>query len=205
MRFIGDIHGKIVPYARIIREVEQSVQIGDFGFGFLDEFEETYVRSVWGEKNHRFIRGNHDDPEKSRNFPGFIHDGTVETIGSTKVMFIGGAWSIDQHYRTEGVSWWRDEECSMEEFSRFLDIFVDAKPRIVVTHDCPNRVANEMFFDGYREKAKPSRTSQALDRMFEEHRPDVWIFGHWHMDRRATIEGTEFVCLGELSYLDLDL
>ena len=58
--------------------------------------------------NHKFIRGNHDDPQACREHPYWIKDGLIEN----DIMYIGGAWSIDREYRTEGVSWWRDEELS---------------------------------------------------------------------------------------------
>ncbi len=43
-----------------------------------------------------------------------------------------------------------------------------------------------------------SRTMQALNAMFELHRPDLWFFGHWHRSAGAVIDGTRFQCLGEL-------
>ena len=39
---------------------------------------------------------------------------------------------------------------------------------------------------------------QAFAAMFEYHRPDVWIFGHWHRSASAVVDGTRFQCLGEL-------
>lgn len=41
--------------------------------------------------------------------------------------------------------------------------------------------------------------------MFEMHQPRIWLFGHWHFDFDGVIDGTRFICLGELSYRDLDV
>lgn len=50
-----------------------------------------------------------------------------------------------------------------------------------------------------------TRTSQALQRMFEEHQPEYWMFGHYHLDRTFKIGRTEFCCLNELSTRELVL
>jgi hypothetical protein len=41
--------------------------------------------------------------------------------------------------------------------------------------------------------------------MFSIHKPDLWIFGHWHCDADEVIDGTRFICLNELSYVDVDM
>jgi hypothetical protein len=58
--------------------------------------------------------GNHDNPYMCKqDMVGYISDGTVEG----DVMYIGGAWSIDNpvappgwYRRTAGFDWWFDEE-----------------------------------------------------------------------------------------------
>ena len=186
MRYIGDVHGKVGKYLPLTYGVD-SIQVGDMGVGFTD----IPVLSP----TNRFIRGNHDDPNGCINHPNWIKDGTVE--GDT--MFVGGAWSIDQEYRIEGVSWWRDEELSIADFDRMITIAMAARPKIMITHDCPVSAVLPLFG---REPIK-TRTQQALDIILEECPPDLWIFGHWHEDRDMVIKGTRFICLGELSWIDL--
>ena len=156
--------------------------------------------------NHRFIRGNHDDPGRCRKeMCGWIPDGTVEN----GVMFIGGAYSIDSQWRTEGEDWWRDEECDWGQFYDFMDIYEKEKPRVMITHDCPTEISYRMFVS----KSKSvlgntmitTRTGQALQSMFEMHQPEHWFFGHWHHTDSCVVNGTKFQCLAELDYLDVDL
>jgi len=207
-RIIGDIHGKVASYAAIADESEKSIQIGDFGFGFFDRgsYHERSVHEFF-DKNpqHRFIRGNHDDPARCREVSNFVEDGTVEN----KTMFIGGAWSIDYLNRHEGISWWRDEECSEEQFVNMTQGYIDIKPKIMITHDAPLEASKKMFLDkglGMGDnKQIMTMTGNALQHMFEIHQPDVWIYGHWHGDITETIKGTEFICLNELSYMDIEL
>lgn len=215
-RIIGDIHGKTYDYTihclkQGLRHAhdpypERSIQIGDFGIGFFSEYWHDEL-TQWMKENpqHRFIRGNHDDPTKCRDMPNYIEDGVVEN----DVMFVGGAWSIDHAFRTEGVSWWRDEELSVEDFNRIIDNYKAVKPRVMITHDCPTQVAWDMFISRGNSVAGQqqikTRTGEAFQAMWEIHRPEEWYFGHWHYTRDITLHGTKFQCLGELDYIDVDL
>jgi len=147
-RVIGDIHGKWHEYLNIIQNpndpCSRSVQIGDFGLGFGERQE--YVDYTFSEMNkenhdHRFIRGNHDNPGECKNNSNWIPDGLCEN----GVMYIGGAHSIDQEYRTEGVSWWPDEELSYDEFGKLIAKYEEYKPETVITHDAPDSVARHLF------------------------------------------------------------
>jgi hypothetical protein len=217
-RLVGDIHGKFNEYSFFNLGVgryrhatdpappERSVQVGDFGIGFASEYWHNSVND-WMLKNpgHRFIRGNHDDPAKCKEMAGYIPDGTIEG----DVMYIGGAWSIDKDFRTPGVDWWEDEELSIEEFNAIIDTYRLAKPRVMITHDCPTQVAWDMFisrgnaFGGFGQIK--TRTGEALQAMWELHQPEEWYFGHWHITRDLTLYGTRFQCLGELDYMDVEL
>ena len=192
-RFIGDCHGKIAEYLAICSGCERSVQVGDMGLGFKGVYlpHDEVI-------SHRFVRGNHDDPNACAEHPYWIEDGTYKD----GIMYIGGAWSIDREYRTEGVSWWRDEELSMEELNNIVDMAVKNKPRVMVTHDCPTSVLDKIF--GYPYIIK-TRTGQALDTILELCKPKLWIFGHHHKDVDKVIDGTRFICLNELSFIDLTL
>lgn len=204
-RIIGDIHGKWQEYALLTAGVERSVQVGDFGVGFAGPYWHERANDRHADGRHRFIRGNHDDPEKCKTeMVGYIPDGTVEK----DVMFVGGAWSIDADARTEGVSWWRDEELSMEEFYRIIETYSVVRPRVMITHDCPTTVSKVMFHDkklSLSGQHYQTRTGAALQAMFEIHQPELHIFGHWHHTKTEMIEGTKFMCLGELDFVDIDL
>lgn len=204
MRFIGDIHGKWIQYEKVIKDAEQSVQIGDFGMGmpFIWEHVEaaayTQVNNAMDAGHHRFIRGNHDSPIMCEGNNRWIEDGLVED----GVMYVGGAHSIDSQWRTRDYDWWEDEELSYLELGDMIAKYDDIKPKVMVTHDAPDIIAQQLF---RYNKAYPSRTRTAFETMFEIHKPEMWIFGHWHRSRKTTILGTEFICLAELEAMDLDL
>lgn len=110
-------------------------------------------------------------------------------------------------YRAEGISWWPEEELSIQELYQCIDTHVMMKPDIMVTHDCPSVASWNMFFLSgiLRGKHNKTRTSEAFQAMFELHQPDFHFFGHWHHTMVHTIGRTTFVCLGEMDYVDVDL
>lgn len=208
-RVIGDVHGKFDRYKKIIKGAERSIQVGDLGVGFKKY--DINRDLVWDtnpphkemvKHNARFGRGNHDNPAICRKHSQWIPDGTIEN----DVMFIGGATSIDKHYRIEGLSWWADEECSRDQLEIFVDQAMIVKPRVMITHECPESIADGILAAVNRTKLDdPSRTRQAFQSILELARPEMWIFGHWHVDIDQVIGGTRFICLNELSYIDLEL
>jgi len=187
MRYIGDVHGKMPQYLDIIKDCPESIQVGDFGYGFVP------IPNL--PMTHRQIRGNHDNPAIAKVSPTWIPD--MHFDGTT--FFLGGAHSIDKEQRIIGRDWWADEELSYLEFVKAQEIYADAKPEIVVTHDAPERVILVLFNSWYIK----SRTGSALQSLLEIHKPKLWIFGHWHMSRNHVVDRTRFICLNELEYIDI--
>lgn len=217
MRFIGDVHGHYGRYRELIRGVSASIQVGDMGIGFR-RAQGPNMGEVYGnpphyamvQGDHRFIRGNHDNPSECRKHSQWIPDGHFEN----EMMFVGGAASIDKVYRVEGYSWWPDEELPIAELNRMIDLYIERKPKVMVTHDCPEEVASAicatmpMIGGGAIKLDIGSRTRQALQSMWSAHSPGLWLFGHWHMSfdhvlHGGRVEGTRFICLAELEYKDL--
>lgn len=212
-RLVGDIHGLFNDYKTYAVDSFSGphIQIGDFGVGFgqsdyWHESVDAHMLSTGG----RFIRGNHDNPAQCRQMSSWIADGTVED----DVMFIGGAWSIDNpvappgwYRRTAGSDWWFDEECSDAQFESMLETYKSVKPRVLITHDCPHRIATEMFWgSGYLSGPRYStRTGDFFQTLIELHQPQHWYFGHWHKTMQYKSGNTTFQCIGILDYVDVEL
>lgn len=198
---IGDVHGKTDQYQKMLRqkyEGQRTIQIGDMGIGFSGT--PGLHKSIMGD-NHKWIRGNHDDPAKCRASVGYLGD--FGYLSDDELFYIAGAFSIDRIWRVPGVSWWPDEELSYEELDKALDLYIQKKPRYVVSHEAPSSVATwllTMVAPGFRpEKIVQTRTGQAMERMLDYHKPEKWIFGHYHIDKTFSFYGTEFTCVNELS------
>jgi hypothetical protein len=212
-RLVGDIHGMFNEYKAysLDRFEGPHIQIGDFGIGFgQSDYWHESVDAYMRASNGRFIRGNHDNPSVCKTFNSWIPDGLVEN----DVMFIGGAWSIDNpdappgwYKRTADVNWWADEECSDDKFEQMLDIYKAAKPRVMITHDCPAKVSYPMFWGtGFiKGPVYPNRTGAWFDKFIDAHEPDEWYFGHWHKTMAYKHGRTIFQCIGELDYIDVEL
>ena len=204
IRFIGDVHGKFERYKRLIKNHERTRQVGDMGVGFFKLLGDERIPTAnppfdaMERGDNRYIRGNHDNLSVCKQQKHWIEDGYRED----NIMYIGGAASIDRVYRTEGLSWWADEELSYEELLKLYDDYVQFKPAIMVTHTCPLFVIPYLVPHIY---PQDFRSEKAFEAMFAEHRPDVWIFGHWHTSVDMVILGTRFVCLNELEVLDLEV
>lgn len=187
--YIGDLHGKMNKYLEIVRNKneEETICVGDVGIGFV-EFP------LLDPIKNKFIHGNHDNYQLCKQIPSFLG-----RYGVYKdVFFVSGAWSIDKEWRTPGVSWWADEELSYEEMEKAIKLYVEVKPKIVVSHDCPHIVKNQVLVQVGSDFFNKTLTDQGLQVMFEAWQPELWVFGHFHTSYDAFHNGCRFKCLNEL-------
>lgn len=186
---IGDVHGKIIDYERIIHSHVKTICVGDFGF---KSHWDWHIKNVDSD-SHRIVMGNHDYTPYVYRKPSLGDFGVFEDF-----FVVRGAYSIDRAFRTEGLDWFSDEELSYEYALRCFDLYEKAKPEIVLSHDCPHSIRHTLF--GITDK---SDTSNLLEAMFQCHKPKIWIFGHHHKSKNINIKNTNFICLAELETLNL--
>jgi predicted phosphodiesterase len=198
LTIIGDIHGKLEQYKQIIDNCEESICVGDFGFKKEWDWHQTNAW-MFGHKPHWINIGNHDwlDVLNECHLE-YGHTGNFNYFTDYDIFTVRGADSIDKHLRTEGVDWFANEELNYLEQLEAFDFYCKVKPNIVVSHDCPQSVMQSLF--GYPEK---SQTRNMLQAMFNEHKPDLWVFGHHHQSKDVNVLGTRFVCLNELETMKL--
>ena len=208
---IGDVHGNTLNYQRalLLRKFQgqRTFQLGDMGLGFrgVPGLQEQYM----SKGDHKFIRGNHDNPAECKLYPWYAGDyGYDETDG---IFWLGGAFSIDYMGRIPGKSWWEDEELSYTELSKAIDLYIEKKPKYVLSHEAPARISEYLLtvvlpgFRGYKLDCMASRTAGALQEMLDTHRPVEWVFGHYHVNQSFEWRGTKFTCVNELcSYVLTD-
>lgn len=198
IRFIGDIHGKMEEYMEIVNQSPYpTIQVGDYGIGFRANPITSPLHT-----RHMFIRGNHDNPYLCRVQSNWIPDGTIVN----NIAFIGGASSIDRMWRTEGVDWWPEEQLTIGELNRILDVIAETKPDIIVSHECPEFVSDDIVKHfNMRKFQDDNRTRMMLQSIYDIYTPKYHIFGHWHVSYHKKINGTKFICLNELETFDLFL
>lgn len=189
---IGDVHGKYENYHKIIKQTEQypyTLQLGDFGFKY-----ET-LKNVDSTK-HLILPGNHDNYTMCYHYPHFLGDYGYTSLNRIEFFYFRGAYSIDRSYRTIGIDWWEEEQVSIDQFMKARELYRLAKPKIVITHDCPETIAYQMLDN--HQKIYQNMTGWALNELLNIHQPELWMFGHWHKSRTIQYGNTKFVCLNEL-------
>lgn len=208
LRIIGDIHGNVsnLPtrplnpackdrtYMSLIKDVEYSVQIGDMGYG-----ESVDILRKNDNPNHKVVLGNHDDYYNP--IPQSLGDYGYTQVGGMYFFFVRGASSIDKQYRTLGIDWWPNEELDFSQASKCITMYEATKPDVVITHTAPEFLIDLILAPGnnYRDMS-----CRLLQRLWEIHKPKLWIFGHWHHNLNQLVGNCRFVCLNELNYLDFD-
>lgn len=224
MNFIGDPHGKLVQLKYLLElhgKDSPSILLGDVGVGFSTDIDDFYRDYVEPEYDVYFINGNHDDPDKCATYHSYIKSGHCEILNGVKIMYLGGASSIDRYYRKEGLSWWSKEQCTQPELENQIQKAVEFKPDIIVSHTFPSSSCEKLFGVGKLQMPWISdalsnvhasciegiipRTELAYQKIIEKHAPKYWIGGHWHMNVNKVIDGTNYVCLEELNLWTLDL
>ena len=197
MRIIGDVHGKVEQYKKIVckanHEGHKTLQLGDFGFKeHWDWLPRCKPRIE--PQNHQIVMGNHDytpyasvSPWSAGNF------GYWEGI-----FYVRGAHSIDRGHRLEGRDWFADEELTYIQGRDAMDQYMKLLPDVVVTHDCPQVIMQTLF--GYSEK---SNNRMLFEAMWEAHKPKLWLFGHHHQSKDINVLGTNFRCLNELEVFEI--
>ncbi len=209
MRVIGDVHGKYREYLEIIKDVDYSFQLGDFGFYY------DFLKGVNALK-HRFGAGNHDNHDDLVNWSHWIGKYGPYSHGWVQYFWVGGGYSIDQEYRRKKErlmewpkTWWDNEELTQDELDEAIELYEEFRPEIMISHEAPRSVVSyitdgRVLKDwGFDPDTFTTRTSEALQKMFEIHQPKRWIFGHFHRSVQFEVNGTNFRCLKELEYIDL--
>jgi len=210
LTLIGDVHGDTGQYCHLARRYPRTIQLGDMGLGFKGVGLPPPGEFPLEPAKHKFIRGNHDEPEKCRRHPNYLGD--YGYLPDDKLFYIAGAASIDRNMRIEGISWWAGEQLSYEDLDQAIHMYLETKPRFVISHECPQK-ANGVLLMGLlgpyfeaKSGLSQTRTCQALQSMLEGWAPEVWIFGHYHVNKEFYVPGfdTKFRCVAPMDTVTLD-
>ena len=202
----GDLHGHIrAMYARAEQwqrarghAIEVILQVGDFGVypvpDRLDEEKrEKYGPGDYASLEHEgwvspiptyFCKGNNEDFEALRGplLPGLhcVPNGTVRTLGNTRVAFLGGSWSRKSYESAEP----KPRHIARAEVESLYERDFD----VLISHEAPAG----LYLPGrsYSVGAPPLRT------LLENKKPRLLIHGHHHQFARSRIGETEVISLG---------
>jgi hypothetical protein len=212
LRIVGDVHGKFSQYLKTVEKAEHSLCLGDFGFA--DSWNKLHYSSL-NPESHKVLAGNHESYDTAPRSPFYLGDFGEATIGGVALFYIRGGISIDRTYReAERINrgprtWWSQEELSFSQMLECMKLYRKVKPSIVVSHVpcasfsklvCPDdKILTDFgFHKGFKEA-----TQLLGDELLKIHRPKVWYSAHMHRSLTEEIDGTTFVALAELEYIDI--
>jgi hypothetical protein len=215
--FAGDWHaGTAFALSAIDRAadlgIDRIVQVGDFGYwprfargaaflGAVSDHATERGVSIW------FCDGNHEDhdslphdvslePQEVAPGVNWVPRGTVLEWSGQRLLFFGGAVSVDQDSREAGWTWFPNEVPSVDAWKRAFDTrSID----VVVAHDTvpgmPVRGVPPLSIPwSARRRAREHR--DRLAELATALEPQVWVHGHWHQRATARIGATRFESLG---------
>lgn len=205
MILVGDTHGDTQAFGKLVGKVrnhhptESIYHLGDVGWGF--------VKIPKYDKDVHLLRGNHDDPAKAREHPNYIGEFGWHEDEDQSLFHVCGAYSIDKSMRVPFKSWWPEEELTPAQVDECVKLYEDdpRTPDILLSHDCPGSVAQEVLYSTHiglsnawrLDKLIPNRTRLLLDVLWTVKAPKLWAFGHYHLPFDKVINGTRFVCVPE--------
>jgi Icc-related predicted phosphoesterase len=195
---VGDIHGEFGVLNHLINnkpDISLILQCGDFGWWprvTIGSWKNPTLKNK--EVKLFWCDGNHEDFQAIKEFKSnevspncfYMERGSVLQLpDKRKILFIGGALSIDRKYRIQGdgnFGWFEEETISQKDIEELLDEKID----IVISHTAPNLFQLNDYHDDYFPK-DPSRS--ALSYVFEKYKPKLWYFGHMHRYQTGLYEG----------------
>lgn len=138
----------------------------------------------------------------------FAKDGEIYTFKvknqEAKVLVIGGAYSVDKHYRlTRGLNWFEDEQPSKTvklKVEKAIEKHGDDIDYIF-SHTCPLLFEPiEWFLVGIDQSTVDNSTEKWLDTVYDSVDVKRWYCGHYHgqkLDKNVRFMFGNYVELGE--------
>jgi hypothetical protein len=138
----------------------------------------------------------HEHPNYLGDFGNLLDD---------DLFFVSGAQTASWRVLGNSKYWYADEEMSDSALNDAIAIYKETSPKIVISHTAPSEGAQEILKDlngSYflnKHGDVESRTSRALQEMFEAYQPSSWYFGYFHINREFLIGETRFRCFAEMA------
>lgn len=201
MKLVGDPHiinqddmNKYINYLRQYNYLD-SICMGDLSMD-INHWDSLL------DTPHRVLPGNHDPYPECITHPNSLGDfgilNEMDKQGNPiKVFFCRGAWT-PKNYLGEVFP---EEELSSEQLASALELYLEEKPDVVITHCSPTVFGPYNFpWGGFYDS---SRTGECLDMMFSEYEPRYWICGHYHYNMEIPYGDCTGVVLGKWSRYEI--
>lgn len=203
----GDTHGnidfnkiKLLSDKKILTMNDYLIIAGDFG-AIWDKNTLDSDLSVYENLNFNilFVDGNHENFNLLNSFPvqkwngGDVHvirdnikhlkRGQVFIIDNKKILTFGGATSIDKYFRTENISWWKEEVPTIDELQYAKSNLEKYNNQVdyIITHSIDEHALAQLSIS-LKSKIKVFEENYLLNWIAENVTYKHWYFGHFHLD-----------------------
>lgn len=208
----GDKHGSFIPFFGLhekgqMRDTDILIIAGDAGYVWNEDyiykadtlqqlFPGTVVFIDGNHENHVLLAGmdivrwNGGRAHKVSDRVYHLMRGEIYSVYGNNIFVFGGARSNDIDRRTEGQTWWKQEEPTLEEIGYGRKQLMENLHEIdyVITHETP------LFAREFISRLKEIEYDYHLPEIFEDwyeivsegRRFQKWYFGHMHVDQLIT-------------------
>lgn len=188
-----------------------AIQLGDFGFLWRPTVENR--ATLWAlqaqlVKNGQtlyFLDGNHENFRSlyrirqdedglrwlTRSIAHLPRGHRTTFLSGASLAILGGANSVDIHYRTEGVTVWKEESITEADLVRLGDAHAD----VLLGHDAPTGIPQLEALMARTAHSWPKESlayAEAGRRMFHRGfmavKPALFVGGHYHVFLNAVVE-----------------
>lgn len=212
----GDTHGRVedrvknILRNKKIENLEETALIilGDVGLNFYLDNIDINKKERLKKINLRIycVRGNHEERPENLGYASawdsdvcgevyidpiwtgirYFKDGGIYTLGTHRVLVIGGAYSVDKWFRLKNnpSSWFKDELLTTEEIDKIIKKVTGESFDFVFTHTCPiSWEPTDLFLDFIDQSEVDKSMELYLNKIEKLINWKVWCFGHYHADR----------------------
>ena len=211
----GDEHRDFSRYKYFhLYEEDLLIILGDSCINYYRDITDRALKEELKKLKNSFflVRGNHEErPENidtykevdmfggkvyiEEEYPNliFAKDGEIYNIDNTRILVIGGAYSVDKEYRLRNnMPWFPSEQLTLDERSNIYHKVKGEHFDIVLSHTCPLKYEpREVFLKGINEAKVDKTMEKFLDVIEESISYDKWYCGHFHTEKQ--IDKMEFM------------
>lgn len=208
---------KLIAEDRKITKNDYLIILGDFGLIWSDPEraprDYAYSEYLIDELDSLpftvlFVEGNHENFSMLNAYPvkpwnggkvSFIRDnvihlkrGQVFNFAGKSFFTMGGATSIDKAMRTEGISWWKEENISSQDLDEAYKNLAKVSNTVdyVLTHAAPEAFARELIEKQYY-RYNADMNEMHLRDLSQIIKFKNWYCGHYHINH----SNGKYICL----------
>lgn len=203
----GDTHQNInikkltidfFPEQKFMTKNDYVIICGDFGCVWNGSYSDKYWQRWFDNKNFTtlFVDGNHENFNLIKQYPisewnggkvqfitpSIIHlmRGEIYNIDGYSFFAMGGASSHDIEFRTENISWWKDELPNDQEYENAFKNLEKHNNKVdfIISHCCSDNAQNMINSNYVHDKL--TNFFRIIDETVEFKK---WFFGHYHIDK----------------------